>query len=251
MPDVNAVAPRESVLGRAYRTLYEGLCGRHPRVRPWHFQWLDGFYLYRGLRRVLPGLSGRVLDAGCGGKPYQAWFGQVTEYVGLDVVAGPSVDVIVAPDQPWPLPDGHVDVLLASQMLEHAEHLDLTVKEMRRVVRPGGQLLLTFPFLYNEHGTPYDFQRFTVHRAVKLVPGCEVLLVERQGGLGSTLVLLFLNWAEQSLNLTFIGRLLKAPLLPVWVLVCLVLNLGGLVVDRLDRTGAYYNNIMILLRKAG
>lgn len=58
----------ESTLGRAYRRFYDGLCGRHPRTQPWHFQWLDTFYLYRSLRRLLPTLEGRVLDAG-----YASW----------------------------------------------------------------------------------------------------------------------------------------------------------------------------------
>lgn len=41
------------------------------------------YYLYRRLRKILPALGGRVLDVGCGMKPYQGWFGVVQEYVGL------------------------------------------------------------------------------------------------------------------------------------------------------------------------
>lgn len=35
----------ESKLGRAYRRIYQGFCGRHPYLLPWHFQYLDAFYL--------------------------------------------------------------------------------------------------------------------------------------------------------------------------------------------------------------
>lgn len=86
----------ESALGYIYRRIYDGICGHHPNLRPWHFQWLGVFYLYRQLQRILPEMGGKVLDVGCGGKPYRSWFGQVSEYIGLDVSPGPAVDVLVA-----------------------------------------------------------------------------------------------------------------------------------------------------------
>lgn len=238
-----------SSLGRAYRVLYDWLCGRHPRVRPWHFQWVDGFYLYRGLGRILPGLGGRVLDAGCGDTPYRTWFGGVTEYVGLDLKPGPRVDVVIAPGEPWPLPSGHFDVLLASQVLEHVEALDLVLAEMERVLRPGGTMVLSFPFIYNEHGAPFDFQRFSAHRAPGLFPTLDIVQLDRQGGIGSTLALLLLNWMNQSLNASLLLRLLKGLLLPLWLVGSFVVNITGLLLDRLDSTDAFYSNVLVVFRK--
>lgn len=63
---------------------------------------------------------------------------------------------------------------------------------MARVCKPGGVIVLPFPFLYNEHGMPYDFQRFTIHGVARLFP-YEIRVLERQGGFGSTVVILFLN----------------------------------------------------------
>ena len=239
----------ESKLGRAYRRIYESLCGRHPYLLPWHFQYLDCFYLYRSLRQLLPTLTGRVLDAGCGGKPYRDWFGSATEYVGLDVMPGPSVDVVVQSNEQWPLPNEYFDVLLSSQVLEHVEHLEFTLAEMNRVLKRGGVMVLSFPFIYNEHGAPWDFQRFTGYRAQRLFPNFEILRLERQGGIGSSLTILWLNWIEQSLNHNFITRLLKAFFLPLWITVSLIMNLMGLAFDRIDRTGAFYNNLLIVLKK--
>ena len=239
----------ESKLGRAYRRIYQGFCGRHPYLLPWHFQYLDAFYLNRSLRQLLPTLTGRVLDAGCGGKPYRNWFGSVTEYVGLDVMPGPSVDVVVQSNEQWPLPNEYFDVVLSSQVLEHVEHLELTLAEMNRVLKRGGVMILSFPFIYNEHGAPWDFQRFTAYRAQKLFPSFEILRLERHGGIGSTLTILWLNWIEQSLNQNFITRLLKALFLPLWITVSLIMNLMGLAFDRIDRTGAFYNNLLIVIKK--
>jgi SAM-dependent methyltransferase len=241
----------ESTLGRAYRSVYEAICGRHPHPRLWHFQWLAGHYLYSGLERVLAPLGGRVLDVGCGDQPYRRYFGPVTEYVGLDVTPGPKVDIVVTPDQQWPLEAGRFDVLLCSQVLEHVEHLDITLREMDRVLRPGGTMVLSFPFLYNVHGAPHDYRRFTTHWAVLLLPEYTVLHREGQGGLGSTIAVLLLNWLEVSLNLTFVGRVLKALLLPVWIVSCLVINVVGRLVDVIDRTAAYYGNVLVVLRKPG
>ena len=56
----------DSRLGRAYHRIYDFLCGVKPYERPWHFQYLDGFFLHRRLRRLLPTLGGNVLDVGSG-----------------------------------------------------------------------------------------------------------------------------------------------------------------------------------------
>lgn len=239
----------ESSLGLTYRRIYDWICGNHPNLRPWHFQWLAIFYLHQQLRRILPTMRGKILDVGCGGKPYRCLFGQVIEYVGLDVLQGSQVDVVVASNEPWPFPDLYFDVLLSSQVLEHVEHLGLTLAEMNRVLKPGGTIILSYPFLYHEHGAPWDFQRFTAHRAVKLFQGFEVVNLEREGGIGSTLTILLLAWVEQTMNNNFVTRLLKAPLLPVWLIVSFILNLVGLLVDRIDRTGSFYNNVLIVVRK--
>ena len=106
-----------SALGSAYDKIYSTLCGRHPNVRPWHFQWLAGKDLYRDLKRVLPCMQGRVLDVGCGNKPYEGWLGKTTSVVGVDLFPGPRVDVQIVPGKPWPLGTGEFDVVLSPCIL--------------------------------------------------------------------------------------------------------------------------------------
>ena len=238
-----------SRFGRVYQHIYGVMCGQSPHERPWHFQWLSTLYLYRRLLQLLPNYGGRVLDVGCGDKPYQTWLGEVSEYVGLDVVPGPMVDVVVKQDEIWPLPDQHYDMLLSTQVIEHADSLEFALAQMSRVLKTGGTIILSFPFLYNVHGAPHDYRRFTHHGAAKLLPGYQILHLETQGGIGSTLVILFLNWIDTALSLTPATKLLKGVLLPVFIPLSLVLNLFGLAMDRLDRTRMFYSNVLLVARK--
>lgn len=239
----------ESRAARAYRRAYSALCGIHPDLRPWHYQWLSARLLTQTFRDLLSPLSGRVLDVGCGDKPYRALFDHPAEYVGLDIAAGPKVDIVVQPGERWPLPDDHFDVLISNQVLEHVADLEFTLGEMKRVVKAGGTVVVSIPFIYNEHGSPYDFQRFTVYRARQLFAEFEELHLDKQGGIGSTIAILTLNWADMALGATKTGRFLKAPLLPFWLLFSLILNLGGLAANAIDPTESFYSNLVIVLRK--
>jgi SAM-dependent methyltransferase len=239
-----------SDLGRLYQNIYGGVCGESPRERPWHFQWLSTFYLYRSLSCLLPIYGGgRVLDVGCGKKPYQTWFGRVSEYVGLDVAPGSKVDVVVESDELWPLTDEHFDTVLSTQAIEHANDLELTLGQMSRVLKTGGTIILSFPFLYNVHGAPHDHRRFTHFGATKLLQGYEILHLETQGGIGSTLVILLQNCIDTALSRATATKVLKGLLLPVSIPLSLVLNLLGLAMDGLDRTNSFYSNILLVARK--
>jgi len=240
----------KSALGRLYRRIYNALCGEHPQLRPWHFQYLDAFYLYRALKHALPRTQGSVvLDVGCGDAPYQHWFARPIQHIGIDTQAGGGVRHIIDGQSPWPLQDESVDVVLCTQVLEHVMDLPHLLIETDRCLRGAGQLVASFPFIYNEHGSPHDYRRFSVHGAQLLFPGWRVLTVQRQGGIGSTLGLLWLNWRDAAMNRSFATRLLKALLLPLWLVESLVVNMLGLLLDKLDRTDSFYNNVMIILQK--
>lgn len=148
----------------------------------------------------------------------------------------------------FPFDDGAFDVVFATQVVEHVENLPHTLGQIARVCKPGGMIVLSFPFLYNEHGTPYDFQRFTTHGAARLLP-FEIEMLERQGGYGSTVVILTLNWLNDQLNINKFSRLVKAAILPLWLPFSLIMNVLGLLLDRVDSTKKYYNNVFVIFRK--
>jgi SAM-dependent methyltransferase len=82
------------------------------------------------------------------------------EYIGIDMRAGPGVDLVE--DVEWlTLPDASVGTVLALSTFEHVPHFWRGLEEVRRVLRPGGALLIACPFYFHVHSYPSDYWRFT------------------------------------------------------------------------------------------
>ncbi|MBA3431345.1 MAG: class I SAM-dependent methyltransferase [Actinobacteria bacterium] len=235
---------------RLFDLVYGALCGVHPNLRPWHFQWLATKDLYRELGALAPQLEGRILDVGCGGKPYWRWLTSAQECVGLDVTADSEPDIVVVPGERWPVDDASFDAVLATQVLEHVRDFDNVRSEIDRVLKPRGRAVISVPFIYNEHGAPDDLRRFSAYGVAQIFPpDWEVLEVRRLGSLGSSIGILFLNWADISLSKTWPTKVLKVALLPAWIAVSAIVNGIGAVLDSIgDRSVAYVNVLAVFLK---
>jgi SAM-dependent methyltransferase len=187
---------------------------------------------------------------GCGDKPYRKWVGSPREYIGIDVQPGRHVDRVIEEGKPWPLDSARFDAVLCTQVLEHVADPQATLSEISRVMKPGGILILSVPFAYNEHGAPSDYRRFSASGiCLALADAFEVQEVVRQGGIGTTLSTLFLNWVDRSLGQHRALRALRLPLLPFWIAMSLAVNLVGRSWDAVDRTGAFYGNLLVKAKK--
>jgi SAM-dependent methyltransferase len=102
----------------------------------------------------------RVLDVGCGQKPYYPFFASASTYVGVDVIATPSAD-LVGPVEALPVADGSFDIVLCTQVLEHADDPAVAVRELHRVTRPGGRVLASTHGVQVFHPNPNDYWRWT------------------------------------------------------------------------------------------
>jgi len=103
-------------------------------------------------------LEGRVLDVGCGDRRYERFVGG--EYVGFDVPANVRADLHGSIDA-IPVDDACFDAVLCLQVLEHVPDPAASVRELRRVVRPGGRVLASTHGVYPYHPNPEDFWRWT------------------------------------------------------------------------------------------
>ncbi len=83
-----------------------------------------------------------------------------TEYVGLDLEAGPGVDIVVEPGKPWPVPDNYFDLVLASSVFEHDPMFWVTFLQMIKKVKNGGYIYISAPSNGSVHRYPEDHWRF-------------------------------------------------------------------------------------------
>jgi SAM-dependent methyltransferase len=122
--------------------------------------------LFRTIRELSPCIKGRVLDFGCGSKPYEKLFTGAQPYLGVDIaVSGhPHEDSKV--DVFWDgktleFQDNSFDAVVSFEVFEHVFNLCEVLPEIRRVTKESGYLLISIPFAWEEHEIPYDFARYT------------------------------------------------------------------------------------------
>ena len=102
---------------------------------------------------------------GCGTKPYQKLFVAAVDYVGLEYDS-PANRVAKRADyfydgNIFPFEDASYDGVICNQVLEHVFNPDQFLREISRVLKPGGNLLLTVPFVWDEHEQPWDYARYS------------------------------------------------------------------------------------------
>lgn len=141
--------------------------------------------LYKAIVVHSSKLTGRVLDVGCGTKPYRSLFTSCSSYEGLDIDQPRNRERAIADHfydgETFPFPDESFDGIICSQVLEHVFNPQVFLAEMGRILRPGGRLLLTVPFCWDEHEQPWDCCRYTSYGVADLVrrSGFQVLVQEK------------------------------------------------------------------------
>jgi SAM-dependent methyltransferase len=110
----------------------------------------------------------RVLDVGCGQKPYKKLFAPHAEsYVGVDPVENPLAELRGSVEA-LPVEDGSFDVILCIQVLEHCDDPAQAVRELGRVTAPGGRVLASTHGVMPYHPSPTDYWRWTHAGLAKL-----------------------------------------------------------------------------------
>lgn len=103
----------------------------------------------------------RVLDYGCGSMHHRAMFPEGIDYIGTDLTENDKADVALDADGRVPLPSASFDMVFSTQVLEHVEAPNIYLDECRRLLKPGGQLILSTHGTYTFHPCPYDYWRWT------------------------------------------------------------------------------------------
>lgn len=150
------------------------------------------FSLWRDLSELLPRfVKGRVLDAGCGGQQYR-WFLERfgASYFGVDKwIDAPAPDARLDVQSLDSIEDASFETVFCSQVLEYVAEPEKAFRECFRVLRPGGALVLSAPFLLGIHDPPHDLFRYSPFGLIALAERVGFVVVEtrRSGGLLSLL----------------------------------------------------------------
>jgi SAM-dependent methyltransferase len=147
---------------------------------PFNAYWLDNRHLHACVRALATHARGTLLDVGVGEGQFDNYFApHVERTFGLEyppVVFGNlnpdlwnqiervrGIIDIFGDGQQLPVRSASCDTVLSVEVLEHLPHPEHCVAEMARVLKPGGKLLFTVPFVQPLHQLPYDFRRYTPH----------------------------------------------------------------------------------------
>jgi SAM-dependent methyltransferase len=222
---------------------------RDPRADPriWQPDWLPLRDQARAIRAALahPALrlgGARVLDFGCGSRPYEPWFTAAgARYEGADIDGSP--EVAVRADGTLAAADGQYDLVASFQVLEHVRDLALYLSEAKRVLRPGGALLLSTHGTWLYHPHPEDHRRWTRPGLIAELSNYGFEVVECMPVVGplATTTILRLTGANFALRkLPIVGRTLGA-------LLALIMNLRALAEEAITPHAIKQDNACVYL----
>lgn len=202
--------------------------------------------------------EGRVLDFGCGQKPFKDLFG-FSDYRGIDFknYSRNSDFPESKPDYFFdeeysktlllPFGDESFDNAVSFQVLEHHKNPEKMIGEMARITKKGGLLLVSCPFLYGIHEEPNDFQRYTKYKLKGLFGknNCEIIKIKEEGSLFSVVSMLLNehlgSFAAKNKPCYFLAAVIFLPFLLFQYL--------SLFLDKLVKSEKIFINYMIIARK--
>lgn len=182
-----------------FRAVQRGKESRHSdesRVNPsrWRYDYLTLSTLSASIRSLIevipeaePGCN--ALDLGSDTSPYR----KLVEMRGftfttLDIVPDHGADYVGTAEK-TNLPDAMFDLVLCTQVLEHSMNPWEAMREIHRILKPGGFAVLSAPHVWFYHPHPHDHWRFTQEGMVRLCRGCgmDPIRLQAQGGTVLTL----------------------------------------------------------------
>jgi SAM-dependent methyltransferase len=192
--------------------------------------------------------SGRLIDIGCGIKPYSGLARPfTTEHIGLDhegsIHRKDKVD-LVGTAYSIPAPPDSFDTALCTAVLEHLEEPESAIRECHRVLKPGGIAIYSVPFIWHLHEEPRDFFRFSKYglRYLFEKSGFQILELKSLAGFWVTFGQLFVY---------YLYRFNRAPLKWIGIIPALglVIQAVAFLLDRIDKADTWTWMYMIVAQK--
>ena len=137
--------------------------------------------------------------------------------------------------------------MFSSEVFEHIFNLEEIINELHRVVKTRGILVITVPFVWDEHEIPYDFARYTSFGIEHLLNagGFKVIKIEKTTNYVETV---FQMWNAYISQFVFpSNRLLKALLTPFFIAPVTIVGIIASIV--LPKNLNFYNNNIVVAQK--
>jgi SAM-dependent methyltransferase len=149
------------------KTFGQGLDVDRDRPHIFHRDYWPLRVLREGIRDFVARYGGelrgaKALDFGAGDSPYREPITAAGISLAFADIEPTDPAVLPIADGRVPLPDGSVDVILSTQVLEHVPDVPAYLREAHRLLRPGGLMYLTTHGAFILHRHPTDFRRWTI-----------------------------------------------------------------------------------------
>jgi SAM-dependent methyltransferase len=216
---------------------------------------LNPFYFSRkglnnALINLLPRLTGVTIDIGCGSKPYEK-FTNSDKYIGLELDNKLSRKLKSADcyydGSTMPFEDNSVDSVFSSQVFEHVFTPNEFLKEINRILKSDGLLLMSLPLVWDEHEQPYDYARYTSYglRYILDKHGFEVIELIKTSNDFTAIVQLLVAFIYKT---TLTSN--KYINLVTTIIIMFPINITGLLISKiLPKNDDFYLDNVVLARK--
>ncbi len=181
-------------------------------IIPFSIENLDAYFIRTSILKALNNdikfFKGHLLDIGCGKMPYKNYIlnhSAVEKYIGLDIESALMYDCDVKPDYTWdgitmPFEIDQFDSAFGTEVLEHCPKPEIILKEVNRVLKPGGVFFFTVPFLWPLHEVPHDEFRYTPFSVKRFLQeaGFENIQIKATGGWHASMAQMIGLWVRRA-----------------------------------------------------
>ena len=123
------------------------------------------------IKKYVKNIGGVVIDLGGGKSPSYERFWRIKpeKLIKVDINEKKEPDIVADLNKPLPFSDNLADTVFLFNVVYILESPQKTLQEINRILKPGGRLFMTSPFIFNEAKEPSDYWRFTSEGLEKLL----------------------------------------------------------------------------------